>query len=221
VPDGEALGELAFGNQRTAAPVEQVRLFEAACRPVAALVPLVVLVDDLHWADDASLALFHYLVRAAETDRLSLVLLGAARPSRQTIGLLDSCRRVLGPDRSRCVELGSLSHEEGVRLARELDPTLDQLSADGLWQAAGGSPFWHELLAAGEDRDAGVATVVERRLGSLGPDSGSTLAAMSVVGRPLCVEDIAELQRWPIDRVEQAVEALERRGLLVRETAAI
>ena len=159
-PGGEALEELAFGTRAGAAPVEQVRLFEAAYRALGALSPVLVVVDDLHWADDASLALLHYLIRAAHGDHRAVALVAGARRSVRATGVLDSYGRTLGTDRVRCVELGPLDREDGVRLARQLDTDLDQERAEAMWRTAGGSPFWLEVLASGEQREPGIETMV-------------------------------------------------------------
>ena len=66
---------------RRSSPLEPVRIFEAAHRALRALGPALVLVDDLQWVDELSLALCHYLVRAAEADAQPLALIAVARPS--------------------------------------------------------------------------------------------------------------------------------------------
>src|SRR4029453_12468011 len=62
------------------AALERTRLFEAVSRlveRVAAERPVALLVDDLHWADAASLELLHYLARGLGTRRA--LLLGTYR----------------------------------------------------------------------------------------------------------------------------------------------
>ncbi|MBM7790659.1 ATP-binding protein [Tenggerimyces flavus] len=62
--------------------LEKLRLFEAVTRLLGRLAgehPVVLLIEDLHWADRASLELLHYLVRGT-ADRPVLVL-GTFRPA--------------------------------------------------------------------------------------------------------------------------------------------
>jgi predicted ATPase len=54
-------------------------LFEAISALLAAWTPLFLVIDDLHWADDATLALLAYLVRDHSLDGLVTVV--TARPS--------------------------------------------------------------------------------------------------------------------------------------------
>ena len=66
VPDGgDRLHAVVFEPDRASA-LDPMRLFEAAHRALSRLEPAVLLIDDLQWVDDLSLALCHYLVRAAE-----------------------------------------------------------------------------------------------------------------------------------------------------------
>jgi hypothetical protein len=62
---------------------DRVRLFDAVVRHLARLAaevgPVAVLLDDLQWLDEASLALLHFVVRAL--DRRRVLLVSAARPA--------------------------------------------------------------------------------------------------------------------------------------------
>jgi predicted ATPase len=76
------LGALLFEAPEEESPtLEPVRIFEAAHRALRSKGPALVLVDDVQWVDDLSLALCHYLVRAAGARRG-----GRRRPRRR-------CRR--------------------------------------------------------------------------------------------------------------------------------
>jgi hypothetical protein len=73
----DALVDVAGEGVRLAAllgregqPGDRLRLFEAARRCIFAEPPTIVVVDDLQWVDEISVALVHYLLRAAESARL-------------------------------------------------------------------------------------------------------------------------------------------------------
>src|ERR671937_1914343 len=79
---GRRLGELLFdAAPDEASTLEPVRIFEATHRALRAGGPALVLVDDLQWLDDLSLALCHDLVRAAQASGEPLALIAFARPS--------------------------------------------------------------------------------------------------------------------------------------------
>jgi DNA-binding NarL/FixJ family response regulator len=220
-PGGEAVEEVAFGPPSAAAPVEAVRLFEAAHRAVAALGPAVVLVDDLQWADDTSLALLHYVLRAAHAARVPVGVVAASRPSGTASEFLATYRRLLGADRVLDVELGPLDAEDGIRLAQDLSPGLDEAEARKVWEASAGSPFWLEHLATTDQREARVATLVTAALAPVGAAARTTLEVLAIASRPVTPDELADMQRWPPDRVEQAVAALEGRGLVRLGTGSI
>jgi AAA ATPase domain len=220
-PGGESLRDLVFAGGSAVAPIEQLRVFEAAYRAMVGMSPLLVVVDDLQWVDAASLALLHYLIRAAEADGQALVVVSAARRSEAAMEFVDGCSRTLGADRVNWLELGPLGREDGVRLARELAPTLDDQQVEALWRRAEGSPFWLGVLAAGRDSEERVMSTVGRRLAALGSDGAALGALLAVAERPLILEDVAEIQRWPLHRLERTLLVLERRGLAVRDAGSV
>ena len=77
---GVALEAVAFGEQQWGQAGAPLRLFEAAYRCLADSEPVTLVIDDLQWVDDVSAALVSYLVRASQTDGVSLALLSAGRP---------------------------------------------------------------------------------------------------------------------------------------------
>ena len=125
---------------------------------------MLIVVDDLQWVDDMSVALLHYLLRAANMSRQPVALVIASRRSPVATTLVGSLRSVLGAPASETIELGPLDREAGVRLAREVAPQLDETRAGALWEAASGSPFWLELLATSDDVEADLVRVVSDRL---------------------------------------------------------
>ena len=80
-------------------PVDRVRLF-AAVRAALVSEPTVWLVEDLHWADAATLDLVRYLARRGEGSPVLLLLtfrddeVGAGHPVRVLLGELATVRRV-------------------------------------------------------------------------------------------------------------------------------
>jgi DNA-binding SARP family transcriptional activator/tetratricopeptide (TPR) repeat protein len=85
-------------------------------RELCADEPLVLVLDDLQWADDTTLRVWHYLSR--ETRRLPLLLIGACRPIPRPAAL-DSLRADLSADGADVLTLGPLP-----------DSAIRDLSAD-------------------------------------------------------------------------------------------
>ena len=194
--DGERLEAILFDSSPRTPALESVRIFEAAHRAARPLEPALLTIDDLQWVDGRSLALCHYLVRAARDHDQPLTIFAAARSAgggREFLGWLE---QALSPERVTSLEIGGLGREEGVELVREVAPALDDAAAAEVWQEARGSPFWLEALArtAGDDPDP--ARLLPARLGGAGADAMSLLAVLALAGRPLSVEDAGAVMGW-------------------------
>lgn len=210
VPErGSNVESVLFGGAHEAA-LEPVRLFEAAHRAFRACKPALLIVDDLQWVDELSLALCHYLIRAAHESGDQLVIFAATRPSGD-VSLADA----LPPERVSSIELGPLSRHEGIELVLALHPRTDQGLAVELWERANGSPFWLEALARAGGSVVGLGQVLTVRLRGAGADAESLLALLSVAGRPLSLPDAAAVVDWPLPRLESALRELHDRGIVI------
>lgn len=156
---------------------------------------LVISLDDLQWADDASVELIGSLLRRRPDAPVLLAL--AFRPGRAA-GRLTSALAV--PDLDR-IELGQLSEADAALLLGSLDPR----SRAEAYRTAGGNPFYLEQLArrgavgtAGTpDADGGVPAAVaaslHEEIEGLAPRALALLRAASVVGEPFEPDLAAEV----------------------------
>ncbi len=128
---------------------EQLYLWEATCRFLTAISqrrPLLIVLDDLHWADDSSLELLSYLIRHLHTQAdQHILLLGTCReteltqshPLRALVSLLqrDQAISTLGIQPLTQAQIGTL-----------VAPLPDTIVQHIQTQAAG-NPFFAEELA--------------------------------------------------------------------------
>ena len=104
--------------------------------------PLVLVLDDLHWSDGASIELIAALLRRGPDAPILFAL--AFRPS-QAPGRLSAA---LAVPSVRRIKLGELSEDQ----ARELLGDLEPRAVAAIYRHGGGNPFYLEQLArAGED----------------------------------------------------------------------
>jgi DNA-binding CsgD family transcriptional regulator len=214
---GRHLEALVFDpDRRAASALEPLQVFEAAHRCLGAVGSALILVDDLQWLDDLSVALCHYLVRGADVGGRSLALIAVARPSPNAASLAESLAQVLPPDRLRRVELGPLAHDEAFELVKALAPDVGADTARRLAETSGGSPFWLEALirTGGAGVDAG--RLVTARLRGASADAARLLSLLTVAARPLSLADAAGLSGWEQGRVEQSARELLARGIAVQ-----
>ncbi|MET0524508.1 MAG: AAA family ATPase [Nocardioides sp.] len=117
------------------------RLFVAAAelmRVAAAGPGLLLVVDDLQDADEASLRLLHYLSRCAVGERVVLVL---ANREPAPPGLQDVTSSMVARGGGHRVLLRPLSAGASQRLLLDRFPELDPVAADEVAQAGAGLPF--------------------------------------------------------------------------------
>jgi DNA-binding NarL/FixJ family response regulator len=216
VPGRGTKVETVLFDAANEAALEPVRLFEAAHRAFRACEHALLVVDDLQWVDELSLALCHYLIRAAHESGQRVVVFAATRPSGSGASLADA----LPPERVSSIELGPLSREEGIELVLGLHPRPDRGLAVELWERAKGSPFWLEALARTGGSVVGLSQVLTVQLRGAGADAESLLALLSVAGRPLSLPDAAAVVEWPLPRLEGALRELHDRGLVIEAGGA-
>ena len=216
------LGALLFETPPSeGSGLQQVRIFEVVHRALRAAGPALVAVDDLQWVDDLSLALFHFLVRAAAADGEPLALVAAARPSEKEAAFSASLKNALGQDGFVRLELSPLPISEAVELVKALAPSVSEVEASELATKAAGSPFWLEVLAESGGGESSAARLVTARLRGCGADAGALVALLAAVARPLALADLATLSGWTPPRLEQAARELVARGIAVQSGGAL
>jgi DNA-binding CsgD family transcriptional regulator len=194
--------------------------FEAASRAVSLSGPLAVVVDDLQWADPQSIAMLHYLVRAAEASGEQLCLIFASRPSATLSALCSSLSRVLA-DRFLRLELGALDDDAALALVRSANRLLDQGAAEKAAAVSGGSPFWCEFLALAGTDSIDLSRLVDTRLRGVSVQASALLATIAVLARPMHLREIGEVHSWDQERVRDVLSELTATGLVVQDGASV
>jgi predicted ATPase len=120
----------------------QSRLYEALAQTMAAFAgqtPLLLCLDDLQWADAATLGWLRYL--AARPWPAQFAILAACRP--QDTSRLDPLRRAFARV-GRLAELavGGLTADDVKLLLSRLTPQPTETICAQIWQATGGNPFF-------------------------------------------------------------------------------
>jgi hypothetical protein len=154
-------------------------------REAAKVRPLLVLLDDLHAADDDALALARYVAGTIREAPIAVMMAG--QPSARLASLTRDGVHV---------QLGPLSTAEILALADQTSPEpLSEQTRDGIVRTAEGNPLVaHELALAG-DRRTGLPThlrdAVLGRVAGLDTPARDVLAAAAVLGRQFDLDDLA------------------------------
>ncbi len=118
------------------------RLFVAAAellRIAAAGHGLLIVVDDVHEADEASTRLLHYLARCALEERIVLLL--SHRPGAGSDAVGDMQTSLVGRGVGTVVDLPPLGERATRRLLADRHPGLGEDEAAQIWALSGGLPF--------------------------------------------------------------------------------
>lgn len=210
------------------------RLFESVTRVIRALAarqPVLVVLEDVHWADEMTVRLLAFLGRRIATDRV----LVAMTAREEELSDADALRRALAELRSErhFAErvLSPLSRPDTSSLVRSLiatgreSHTLAQLE-EQVWVASEGNPFvvvetvraFREGLTlqepAGLSLPQRVQDVIAGRVERLSDRCRQLLAVAAVIGREF---DFALLQRaggFTNRETAESVEELVRRRML-------
>ena len=192
------------------------RLFEGLSESA----PLLVVFDDVHWADEPLLELVGYLCSHLTDYRVMLVAL--ARPefleSRPTWGS--------GLTAHTAITLSPLLPEDASEVARALlDAGDSSATIAKIVSAAEGNPLFIEELVASigedfkpEELPATVRAVIAARIDALPAVARSALLAASVMGKTFWRGVLARIGALPA--VDVALDALETRGLIQRRSSS-
>jgi DNA-binding NarL/FixJ family response regulator len=132
--------------------------------------PVVLLLDDLHWADPASVELLGALLRRPPAAAVLIALARrAGKMPEHLAAVLERAHRAAGLTR---IEMGALTPLEARELLGE---SVDVAAANVLYEESGGNPFYLEQLARSRQRTGGAALAPETRLS--GVDVPSAVAA--------------------------------------------
>jgi DNA-binding CsgD family transcriptional regulator len=128
------------------------RAVRALLDRLAAAKPLVLVLDDLHWADSASVELVGALLRRPPAAAVLMAL--AHRPGKTPEHLSAALERAHRAAALTRIELGTLTLIEARELLGE---TVDAADAAVLYEESGGNPFYLEQLARALERAARAA----------------------------------------------------------------
>jgi DNA-binding SARP family transcriptional activator len=202
------------GSPPALPPDEQrQRLFDAMAHALlASSTPVLLIADDLQWADQGTLQFLHYLLRSKKDARL---LVAATARSEDLDPLRDLVAALRALERIEEIELGPLSRRETALLAERL---TGRTPDDRLFADTDGNPlFVLETLRAGSTSSR-VQAVIDARLAQLSGPARRLARLAAAVGREFTTDVLTRASGLDEATLVPALDELWRRRI-VRERA--
>ena len=215
-----------FPHERYRTPYAVRELLER----LTASKPLVLVLDDVHWADSTSVELLGALLRRPPDAAVLIAL--ADRPLQMPERLSSALERAHRVGTLARLELGALTRAE----ARDfLGGAVDEATSTDLYDESGGNPFYLEQLARTLDRapedssttaepslegldvPPAVASALAEELALLSDDARLVLEGAAVAGDPFEPELAAAAASTPEALALEALDELSRPDL-IRQT---
>jgi tetratricopeptide (TPR) repeat protein/predicted Ser/Thr protein kinase len=218
---------------------EQQRLFEsvvALCKALCERTPLLLVLEDVHWADSGTLALMRHLARRTRHQRVLLlatyreVELDEARPFNQV--LVDLNREQLAVR----LKLPRLNLEQTREMLEVLfNEEMKPESLEAIYRETEGNPFFIEevskaLVESGKlyfedgrwqrpsieemEIPQSVRIAIQSRIGKLPEEVQETLQLASILGREFNFDTLAEASVLDEDALIEALENAEQDQLI-------
>jgi DNA-binding SARP family transcriptional activator/predicted ATPase len=234
-PDSEGSATEGYDPEKA-----RFRLYETVCRLMAALADrgsLLVVLDDLHWADPASLQLLGFV--ATQLAGCRVMVVGTYRDTEvDSSHPLGATLAALARHGATRVALGGLRRVEvGQFVTAATGVAPDSSLVTRLWDRTDGNPFFvGQLVRLLETRggDAamlatelatevpgGVRDVIRHRVGLLPEDTAQVLKLAAVVGRDFEMDVLARVVGGDEEDVLARVETALRAGLVIEQPETV
>jgi DNA-binding SARP family transcriptional activator len=174
----------------------EIDALEALVEVVAEHTPLVLILDDLHWADRETIAALHYLQRRCTGVAAAVVTAARIEPTQD-----DHPIRRLRPD--AVVPLRPLTHTD-----------LQPLGIQGIHEATGGIPQFVAAVGGSPTASTALVETLLARCRAEGASAYRMLVAASVLQQPFDPESLATLLQADAGELAEELERLCTRRLL-------
>ena len=174
-------------------------------RAVSGSAPILVIVEDIHWADQ--LLLTHLATIAATVGDCPAVLIATSRIEGDPLD--PAWRGAIGGTPLMTMDLGPLRNEDAAAMADGFIDAKNQFALDCIARAEGNPLFLEQLLRGAEDRGeedipASIQSLVLSRMDRLAPADKRALQVASVIGQRFSLDALCHL----LDNADYACQGL-------------
>jgi DNA-binding CsgD family transcriptional regulator/tetratricopeptide (TPR) repeat protein len=192
-----------------------------------------LVVEDVHWADSATMDFLTFLARAGHRDVVTVVATCRSDEAPLAAPVMDWLTHVRGAAGVEEIRLGPLSRLEAAeQVAALAGGPVPQEVGDEVYARAEGNPFFTEQLVAAAlpgaqggglrvpaGLPARLAELLVARAGRCPDDARVVLAGLAVAGRPLSDDQVGAVTGLSAARVRRGLRELAAARLLAEDTA--
>jgi len=196
------------------------RLFASVIELLAARAhsapPVLLQLDDIHWCDEASAELLHYVVRMTRHRPITVILTARSGELPDNEAIMRVLRGFRRAGWLEEMNLAPLSREDTEQLVNLVAPSAD---ADAVFDESAGNPLYAIELARATDRtgklaQSTVAGLIRDRIDRLPATASNVLKWAAVLGTKFTLKRLSSLVTSEPDELMHALEVLDRHGLL-------
>jgi DNA-binding CsgD family transcriptional regulator len=213
---------------------DQLHIHEA-CRLVletaAHLRPILIVIEDIQWADERSLELIHHLMQSIESVPV-LMIMTVRTPLEESTGVSGTTlEKILANSRGTTTTLNSLKKHEAAQIMRSvLNGTPPDSAITAAYDLSGGNPFFMreislllnhrydlDSIEPGQQLDIPVSVklAIEGRLRIVDPSVVPALQLASVLGRDVDEKELkAACEFLPVAEQQGIIERVIDSGIL-------
>jgi DNA-binding SARP family transcriptional activator len=215
------------------------RLYEAFHQFLVSLVsegPVILVLEDLHWADETSLSVLEFIIRRWDHGGLQIVISVRSEEAHRAPALMRFLESIRTAEGFMEISLGDLDEAHSEALIGHLSPEpLDAARTRFLRSLAGGNPFFLieltlEFLAGRLEQEVpsaedlvsipfSILQVLRRRLSQLSKDAERVLETLAVHNKVVKVTELPLLARQQADLCVVGIEQLRKLRMVVEEGA--
>lgn len=207
-------------NADSAATLNRERLFDMAAQFLVQLgesASVLVVLDDIQWLDETSIAFLHYVVRLLSQRHLILFACAARKQEIQmnlpAYKLMQAFHR---EHRIRTVELSPLDRQQTLDLAQAVGC---QIECDQIFTNSGGNPLFALEIARTQATSDGASPgtlemLIQGRLMHLDEATRDLVPWAAALGRSFNPTILAQVMDLPLPRLLVAIGQLEQHGII-------
>lgn len=163
---------------------------------------LVVMLEDLHWADPDTASVLEYVTDNLDGNRLMIVMTLRDAPETAALAM---ARRLRGRPDVAYIRLDRLSPGHLAQMVRACDPGAPDDLIQRVQDASDGVPLLVEELLVSPGLPDGFAATVRARLDELSPEHRLVIEAAAILGRHFDWELLAPMTGRKDDEVSSAL----------------